>query len=70
MSQHLRDTLERAAWAFIEGAVSGVVVTQLTDQSMWWAAVSAGVTPALSVLKSSAATRVGFPESASLSKKI
>lgn len=70
MSQHARDTLERAAWAFVEGASSGIVVTQLTNQSMWWAAAGAGVTSALSVLKSAAATRVGFPESASLSKKI
>lgn len=70
MSQHTRDTLERAVWAFVEGAVTGVALTQLNDISMWWAALSAGLAPALSVLKSAAATRVGFPESASLSKKI
>lgn len=70
MSQHTRDALERALWAFVEGAVAGVVITQLNDVSMWWAALSAGLSPALSVLKSAAATRVGSPDSASLSKKI
>lgn len=70
MSRYLRDTLERAAWAFVEGAISGVVLAQIGNISMWWAALSAGLAPALSVIKSAYATRVGDPSTASLSKKI
>ncbi len=70
MSRLTRDVLERAVWAFVEGAAGGVVITQASNVSMWWAAVSAGLAPALSVVKSAYATRVGDPASASLSKKI
>jgi len=64
-----RDVLERAAWAFLEGAVGGIVLTQYADRSMWLAAVTAGASTALSVLKSTYATRTGTG-SASLSKRV
>ena len=70
MSAYARDVLERAGIAFLEGALGGVAITQASNISMWWAALSAGVSPALSVLKSAAAARVGNPGSASLSRKI
>lgn len=69
LSTRERDALERVAVAFVEGFVSGVVITQATDRSMWWAATAAGVSGALSVVKSIIATRTGTG-SASLSTKV
>lgn len=66
MSAFTRDLVERAAVAFIEGAFAGLVLTSLTDKTAWLAAASAGVTAALSVVKSAFAKRVGSPDSASL----
>lgn len=70
MNKAYTDVLERAGVAFLEGTLAGVVVTQAMDARMWLAALSGGVSAALSTLKSLLATRVGNPESASLSKKI
>lgn len=64
-----RDALERVGVAFVEGFIGGVVITQSTDSTMWWAAVSAGVSAALSVIKSITATKTGTG-SASLSTKV
>jgi len=64
-----RDVIERAGWAFVEGAVGGVVLTQYTEKSMWLAAITAGASAALSVLKSALASR-GGTGSASLSKQV
>lgn len=69
MSTAQRDVLERAGVAFVEGFIGGVVITQATSTHMWWAAASAGVSAALSVIKSSMATRSGTG-SASLSTKV
>lgn len=66
MSPFVRDLLERAGVAFVEGALAGLVLTSVTDKTAWLAAASAGVTSALSVVKSALAKRVGSPDSASL----
>jgi hypothetical protein len=68
--QLLRDLAERAGIAFVEGTLAGVTVAAVSDVNMWIAALSGGVSAALSTLKSALATRVGNPDSASLSKKI
>lgn len=70
MKRYLTDLAERAVVAFVEGTLAGVTVAAVSNVDMWVAAVSGGAAAALSVLKSSIATRVGNPESASLSKKI
>lgn len=69
-SRATADIRERLVIAFAEGTLSGVVVSAVGDVHMWLAAVSGGVAAVLSLLKSTLATRVGNPESASLSKKI
>ena len=69
MSTAQRDALERVGVAFVEGAIGGLVITQYADKTMWLAAVSAGVSAALSVAKSIIATRSGTG-SASLSTKV
>lgn len=69
MSTAQRDALERVGVAFVEGFLSGLVFTQVADQSMWYAACTAGVSAALSVAKSIIATRSGTG-SASLSTKV
>lgn len=66
----LTDLAERAAVAFVEGTFAGLTVSAVTSADTWVAALSGGVAAALSVIKSSLATRVGNSESASLSKKI
>ena len=70
VSKFWSDLIERAGWAFVEGTVSGVVLARASDINMWWAALAAGLAPALSIMKSALATRVGDSGSASLSKKI
>ena len=69
MSILTRDVLERAGWAFVEGAVGGIVLTQCADRSMWLAAITAGASAALSVLKSAFAQGHGTG-SASLSSRV
>lgn len=69
MSIVSKDVIERAVWAFVEGAVGGIVLTQYADKSMWLAAVTAGASAALSVLKSAYAVRTGTG-SASLNKRV
>jgi hypothetical protein len=70
MSNYARDLVERALWAFVEGAAAGLVLTSLNDVSMWASAGLGGLTASISLVKSSLASRRGNPDSASLSKKI
>ncbi len=64
---YVRDLVERVAMTFAEGFLGAVVVTELTDQKMWYAAAMAGVAAAASLVKGLLARGVGNPESASLS---
>lgn len=70
MSPFLRDLAERAAVTFAEAFVAGIVITQVTDTGMWAAAAVAGLSAALSVVKSALASRVGETGSASLSRTV
>lgn len=70
MSKYLTDLVERAAVAFVEGTVAGLVLTSLNDMNMWASAALGGLTASLSLIKSSLASRRGNTDSASLSKKI
>lgn len=66
MSPFVKDLAERAGVAFVEGALAGLVLTSVADKTAWLAAASAGVSAAVSVVKSTLAKRVGNPDSASL----
>lgn len=66
MSPYIKDLSERVAATFLEGFVGGVVVTQITDQEMWVAAVMAGVAAVAALLKGLGAKAVGDSDSASL----
>lgn len=61
-----RDLTERVVMTFAEGFLGAIVVTEMTDQHMWYAAVAAGVASGLALLKGLAAKRVGNVDSASL----
>jgi hypothetical protein len=65
-----KDASERLLAAFLEGAVSGLVITNVTDTSMWLAVLAGGVSSAASVLKSIVAGRVGYSDSASLNRNV
>lgn len=70
MSPYMRDLMERLSVAFAEGFLSGLVITSVTDTSMWLAALTGGTSSVVSVLKSLSAKRVGNPTSASLNKNV
>lgn len=67
MSTYVRDLVERVAMSFIEGFLGAVVVTEMTNQTMWYAAAAAGVASAAALLKGLVARGVGNKGSASLS---
>lgn len=70
MTKYVHDLTERAAWAFVEGVIGGLVLTSLNDINMWASAALGGLTASLSLVKSSLATYRGNADSASLSKNI
>jgi hypothetical protein len=68
----LRDTLERALWTFVQGALAVVPVELLAsgDLTAANAAFVGGVAAVLSLVKSVAATKIGDPHSASTSGQV
>lgn len=70
MSTYLRDLAERVGWTFVEGFVGGLVLTQLSDVNMWYAAVSGGLAAVVSLVKGVVAKGVGNTESASLTRGV
>lgn len=70
MSTFWKDAAERVAVAFAEGVVGGLVLTGVTDKSMWLAALTGGVSAAISALKAIVASKVGNAGSASLTKSV
>ncbi|MFF3871205.1 hypothetical protein [Streptomyces sp. NPDC001978] len=70
MNLYVRDLLERVAATFLEGFVGGLVITQMTDQKMWLAAVGAGVAAVASLAKGLAAKKTGRSDSASLVRSV
>lgn len=70
MNLFTKDLAERAIVSFVEGFLSGLVITGITDKSTWLAAVAGGVSSVASLLKSSVARGVGNTGSASLNKNI
>jgi hypothetical protein len=70
VSPFRKDAAERVAVAFAEGVVGGLVLTGVTDKSMWLAALTGGVSAAVSALKAIVASRVGNADSASLTKTV
>lgn len=69
-ADYVRDLGERVFFTFVEGFVGGIVVTQLTDKAMWYAAVAGGVAAAGALLKGVAARSLGDKNSASLSGRV
>lgn len=61
-----RDAAERVTMTFVQGAVSAVALHRLTDLSMWQGAAMAGVTAALSMVKTVVARHTGPTDSASM----
>lgn len=70
MSAYAKDLLERAAVTFVQTLVASVALTEVTDTAMWAAAAVAGLSAALSVVKSALASQVGRTDSASLSRTV
>jgi hypothetical protein len=66
MSPYLRDLAERVAMTFIQGTAGSLVITELSDKSMWLAALGGGVAAVASLLKGLVAKHVGNTKSASL----
>lgn len=66
MTLYWRDVAERVGVTFVEGFVGAVVVAQMTDQKMWYAAVAAGLASAVALMKGLLAKKVGNADSASL----
>jgi len=62
----VRDTAERVAWTFTQGALSAVAVESLAvgDPSAWTAALVGGIAAVLSLLKAVAARHIGYPDTA------
>ena len=62
----VRDTAERVAWTFTQGALSAVAVESLAagNPSAWTAALVGGAAAVLSLLKAVAARHVGDPDTA------
>lgn len=69
-ADYVRDLCERVVFTFLEGFVGGVVVTQMTDKSMWLAAVAGGAAAVTSLFKGLVARGVGQKNSASLSSGV
>lgn len=67
---YFKDLVERVASTFVEGVIGSLVVTELTDRSMWLAALSGGVAAALSLVKGLIARHRGLENSASLSRGV
>jgi hypothetical protein len=65
---YLKDLSERVVATFFEGFIATFVITQVTDQHMWLAAIGGGVASVLSLFKGLAARAVGDPNSASMNK--
>jgi hypothetical protein len=70
VSVYWKDLAERVVSTYLQAFLGSVVVTEMTDKSMWLAAVSAGVAAAASLVKGLAAGHVGLRDSASLSKDV
>ncbi|QXE36985.1 hypothetical protein KQY30_25005 [Streptomyces sp. GMY02] len=67
---YARDLTERVATSFLGGVVSGIVVTQPLDASMWYAALSGGVAAVVSLAKGLAARLKDVRNSASLARGV
>jgi hypothetical protein len=66
MNVYVRDLAERVVVTFAQGFLGSLVVTEMTDKSVWLAAVGGGVAAVTALLKGLVAKRVGNNESASL----
>lgn len=67
MSVFLKDLRERVLVTFAEGFLGSLVITELSDESMWLAAAGGGVAAVAALLKGVVAKKVGNEASASLS---
>lgn len=65
MSVYWKDLRERVLWTFVEGFAGSIVITELSDQSMWLAALGGGAAAVIALLKGLTAKHVGNEESAS-----
>ncbi|WP_327268821.1 hypothetical protein OG233_14185 [Streptomyces sp. NBC_01218] len=65
-----RDLLERVLTSFLGGFLSGLVITQPLDGSMWLTAASGGVAAAVSLVKGLAARLRDVRNSASLARGV
>jgi hypothetical protein len=63
----VRDTVERVAWTFVQGAIGAVPVQQIVsgDIDALTSAAVGGAAAVLALVKAIAATKVGDPNSAS-----
>ena len=66
MNVYVRDLAERVVVTFAQGFLGSLGVTEMTDKSVWLAAVGGGVAAVTALLKGLVAKRVGNNESASL----
>jgi hypothetical protein len=66
----VRDTAERVAWTFAQGALGAVPIQQLATGNIdaWVAAASGGAAAVLALVKAIGAKKVGDPQSASTLK--
>jgi len=62
----VRDTIERVAWTFTQGALGTVAIESLAagNPSAWTAALVGGIAAVLSLLKAVAARHIGYPDTA------
>lgn len=65
-----RDLSERVVVTFVQAFIGGIVITQPTNASMWYAAAAGGVGAVLSLLKGLAARWRDVANSASLAKGV
>lgn len=65
---YARDLAERVLVTFVEGFLGTLVVTRMSDEDMWLAAVGGGVAAVCALLKGLAARRVGESDTASLNR--
>lgn len=70
MSVFLKDLRERVVWTFVEGFAASLVLTEMTDKSMWLAALGGGTAAVLALLKGVVAKHVGLEDSASMAREV
>ncbi|MGW6458037.1 hypothetical protein ACWF94_19345 [Streptomyces sp. NPDC055078] len=67
---YAKDLTERVVTAFLEGFLAGVVITQPLDGSMWYTALTGGITASVSLVKGLAARLRAERNSASLARGV